>query len=187
MPDISRFLPMMPWEGPPLPRGMKKEWPKTTAEGEIKLPSVKLPEKLPFEDTVNKGINKVVHAVNNFPPIRAINAIGARIPYPGEVRVGTPLGSIKIPPLNLPRLELPELDERHMQAMKAAVGQDLSYLPGLIPGVGDVIADMVEDTFGAKIHETLTPDEYEDFKRWDKKSPSTTIAMAQTLVRRKGK
>lgn len=156
---------------------------------EIRMPDIKFPDKLPFESKVNKGVNKIVHAVNNFPLIRAINSIGDRLPYPGEVRMGTPLGDIRLPPLNLPRLEFPELEERHMQAVKAAIGQDLAYIPGLIPGVGDVVADMIEDTFGAKIHETLTPEEFTTFKRWDKKSPLTTVAMIQTLVEeaRKGK
>ena len=141
------------------------------------------PSKLPFESELRSLLNRASH-VSNSVPIRMLNQFISSTPYLAEKQVGTPLGLVKLPPLDLPVVKVPEMDDRQMEAMKAAIGKDLSYIPALIPVVGDTLANITSDTFEAKISEILTSDEWGEFKRWDKKSPLSAIAMAQTLVRR---
>lgn len=151
---------------------------------EIKAPTIKLPATLPFEGAVDRALNSLAQKIEQSPSTQTLRKIHEKLPYLSEAKVGTPLGDIKLPSLEPPFLEPPRIDDRRREALKAAIGQDLSYFPGLIPVVGDIVADGMEDIFGAKIYETLTPEEFREFQSWDKKSPLSSIAMIQTFIRR---
>lgn len=150
---------------------------------EIKVPIIKLPATLPFESTVDRALTSLAQRLEQSPPTQMLRKIHGKLPYLSEAKVGTPLGDIKLPSLELPYIEPPKIDARRREALKAAIGQDLSYFPGLIPIVGDIVADLVEDVFAAKIYETLTPEERKLYLEWDKKSPLSTVAMIQAFMR----
>lgn len=156
---------------------------------ELKLPKpihkalTSAPARLPFESVLDRVLDRISAKLEQAAPTRFTRSLGKKIPYPAEFRVNTPLGNIGLPSLDLPRLDVPELDNRRKEAIKAAIGQDLSYFPGLIPVVGDIAANAIEDVFFGKIHEVLTPEELRKFVQWNKKSPLSTVAMLQTFIR----
>lgn len=178
--------------------GAKWRWPKAEARPggppEIKLPQGlvnalgSIPDRMPFEDTIDRALDDAADKIASHPLMRKLEELHSRIPVVPSVEVGTPLGKIKTPELALPKPSPPEVDDRKKEAIKAAVADDLTGLIEKIPVVGAAaapISDGLEDTFMAKIHDTLTPEEYELFKKKDKISPLTTLAMVDTLIRRK--
>lgn len=74
------------------------------------------------------------------------------------------------------------MDDRRKHATKAAVAQDLAFVVGFVPVLGDAIADVVEDAYFRNIQETLTPAEFETYKQLDIYNPSV-IAMLRTLTK----
>ena len=157
---------------------------------EIHLPIPKLPDRLPFEPLLERISFAVARKVTSFPLVKAIDSVGQKIPYPAEGRIGTPFGSVRLPPLNIPTMKVPKMDERQIEAFKASVGKDLVELlakipyASTIPGVGEAI-EAVADTYAAKIHESMTPEQYEVFKKWEKKSPASCVAVIQSFIREK--
>lgn len=100
-----------------------------------------------------------------------------------ETAVPTPFGTVHLPEKELFRPpRLPPLDQKSMAAMKHAIAIDLSFVPGLIPWVGDVVADIVEDLHVAELRKILTSAQYDEFLRQDKVSPAT-IAMMRALTK----
>jgi len=99
-----------------------------------------------------------------------------------EKRIPTPFGAVHLPEKKIEPPKLPRLDEKSRSAMKHAIAIDLSMIPGLIPWVGDVVADVVEDLHGAELRKILTTKEYDRFLIEDKVAPAT-IAMARTLTK----
>jgi hypothetical protein len=97
-----------------------------------------------------------------------------------ETSIPTPFGQVSLPEYKIDRPRLPTFNEKNTRAMKQALGIDLSMIPGLIPIVGDILADVVEDLHGAELRKILTPKQYDEYLKQDKVAPST-IAMARTL------
>lgn len=137
--------------------------------------------KLPFEDRVASGLNRVARAINESPPTRLLTKIQEKAPRLPELIVPTPLGTVGLPEISLPTPGLPQFNERKRKALKAAIGSDLGSLIGLIPVIGDAAGDLVEDMYGAEIRGNLTEGEYEQYKKWDKIGPST-MAMIRTFI-----
>ncbi|HUV52311.1 MAG TPA: hypothetical protein VMW64_04465 [Dehalococcoidia bacterium] len=96
--------------------------------------------------------------------------------------IPTPFGKVSLPEHKIGLPKMPSLDKRTGSAMKHAVGIDLSIIPGLLPFVGDVVADVVEDLHGAELRKILTSKEYDEFLKQDKIAPAI-IAMARTLTK----
>ena len=96
--------------------------------------------------------------------------------------IPTPFGAVHLPEKKIELPKLPAFDEKSRDAMKHAIGIDLSMIPGLIPFVGDVVADIVEDLHAAELRKILTSKQYDEFLRQDKIAPAT-IAMARTLTK----
>ena len=99
-----------------------------------------------------------------------------------ETRIPTPFGAVHLPEKKIELPKLPSLDEKSRDAMKHAIAIDLSMIPAMIPWVGDVVADVVEDLHGAELRKILTSKEYDEFLKQDKVAPAT-IAMARTLTK----
>jgi len=99
-----------------------------------------------------------------------------------ETRIPTPFGAVHLPEKKIELPKLPPFDEKSREAMKHAIGIDLSMIPGMIPFVGDVVADVVEDLHGAELRKVLTTKQYDRFLIEDKVAPAT-IAMARTLTK----
>lgn len=152
---------------------------------EIKLPIPRFPDRLPFESTLEKTMMVVGKKIEAFPLVKAADALVNKLPYPAEGTLNTPFGSVRVPPLNLPRFKMPDMDERQMQALRASAGKDLAELIQMVPVVGPHIAEPIADTFAAKLHSSMTAEEYEEYKRWEKKSPLSAIATIQTFVKGK--
>jgi len=99
-----------------------------------------------------------------------------------KTRVPTPFGTVYLPEHKIGLPKLPSLDEKGRAAMKHAVAIDLSMIPGMLPFVGDVVADVVEDLHGAELRKVLTSRQYDEFLKQDKVAPAT-IAMMRTLTK----
>ena len=191
--DISRFLPMMPWEGPPLPRGMKKEWPKPTEAGEIHFPKPPaVLSRLPFESQVDKVLDKVNEAIRENPITKAAERIYQKLPKTPAITFPTPLGEVKLPAMNpLPPPMPPQIDARRKDILKASLGVDLASIPGyLVPVIGDYIEEEVGDLYMRRMKELMTPEEFASFQKFDAVNPLDTLAawraLMQTDRKRKG-
>jgi len=99
-----------------------------------------------------------------------------------STRIPTPFGAVHLPEKKIELPKLPTIDEKNREAMKHAIAIDLSLIPAMIPWVGDVVADVVEDLHFAELRKTLTPKQYDEFIKQDKIAPAT-IAMARTLTK----
>lgn len=155
---------------------------------EIRLPDLplRLPEKLPLEDVVSRGVDQLFSIVERDPLLNALNRLVEKIPVIPEKTYPTPWGTYKSPEFYVPKLTPAKFDERQREAMKAATIVDISSLISKIPWLGTFaspIADAVEDTAYAKIHDTLTPEEDRLFKSYDKVDPLSSIAVIRTMVR----
>ncbi|GAH20134.1 unnamed protein product, partial [marine sediment metagenome] len=62
------------------------------------------------------------------------------------------------------------------------VAIDGAMVPGMIPWVGDVVSDIVEDLHFAELRKILTASQYDEFIRQDKIAPAT-IAMMRALTK----
>jgi len=99
-----------------------------------------------------------------------------------ETRIPTPFGAVHLPEKKLERPKLPPFDEKSRGAMKHAIGIDLSLIPAMIPWVGDIVADVVEDLHFAELRKSLTSKQYDEFIQQDKIAPAV-IAMARALTK----
>ena len=96
--------------------------------------------------------------------------------------IPTPFGSIHLPEHKVKLPKLPSFDEKSRAAMKHAIAIDGSMVPGLIPVVGDVVADVVEDLHFAELRKILTASQYDEFIKQDKIAPAT-IAIMRALTK----
>ncbi|MBA7617005.1 hypothetical protein ES703_24309 [subsurface metagenome] len=99
-----------------------------------------------------------------------------------ETKIPTPFGNVHLPEHKIGPPRLPPFDEKSRAAMKHALAIDLSMLPGMIPIIGDVVADVVEDLHSAELRKVLTSQQYGEFLKQDKIAPAT-IAMARALTK----
>lgn len=135
-------------------------------------------------DPLDIIINQANRAFNGLADSRAGTALSSvrnKLPSIQELNIPTPFGRIKTPEFSLPDIRSVQLDQRKRDAIKAAVGSDLAQIIALIPGVGDIAADIIEDTFGEKIRESMTPEQYANYMRHDKLGPST-VAVIRTFT-----
>jgi hypothetical protein len=96
------------------------------------------------------------------------------------IKLPTPFGKeISLPALETPPLELPSMpDERGRRAIGHGLGQDLAQVIGIVPWVGDLLHDMLEDMHQAEINKILTAEELKKFNEYNKVLPSS-VAMAR--------
>lgn len=159
---------------------------------EIRLPQGiqdllrRLPTELPLESTIDRALDELERRVAALPTTRILENLHSKLPVIPEVEVGTPLGMIKTPEISLPVPALPKIDDRRRTAVKAAIATDLSAVIGMIPVVGDVVADVVEDIYGARIRKVLTKEEMDTYMKYDKLGPST-YAMLRAFIRRRSR
>lgn len=99
-----------------------------------------------------------------------------------ETTIPTPFGAVHLPEYKIERPKLPPFDAQSRKAMLHAIAIDVSMVPGLLPFVGDVVADVVEDLHTAEIRKILNPKQYDEFLKQDKVAPAT-IAMARALTK----
>jgi hypothetical protein len=98
-----------------------------------------------------------------------------------KIEVPTPFGAVNIPFPKLPSLEDPKMDERRSKALGHAVGEDLSMIIALVPLVGDIVADVLEDLHASEIKKVLSPSEFDTYMENNKVAPSA-IAMLRTFM-----
>jgi len=96
--------------------------------------------------------------------------------------IPTPFGKVSLPEHKIGLPKLPSFDEKSRDAMKHAIAIDGSMVPGMIPWVGDVVADVIEDLHFAELRKILTADQYNEFIKQDKIAPAI-IAMARALTK----
>lgn len=132
-----------------------------------------IPDKFPLEDHIDVVIDRVGEHIKSSRPVQFMNSIQERLPFIPEQKLNTPFGSIITPEFSAPKIVPEGLDSRRKEALKTAIAIDISSAVGMIPVVGDVLSDIVEDTYGAKLRDTLTPDELDLYTKYDKLGPST--------------
>ena len=95
----------------------------------------------------------------------------------------TPFGKINLPRMETPVLRLPEVDDRRKEAIKHAVGSDLTGALGIVPLVGSFLAGQIADLHFAEMRRLLTGQEMNRFIEADKRIPSNAGALAYSFVR----
>lgn len=99
-----------------------------------------------------------------------------------SIAIPTPFGTLHTLAIQTPPMKLPNKpDKREFAALRLAIGQDVATLFGLIPYVGDILSEKIDDMHEAEIMRTLDKDEYAKFVNNAKVFPST-VAMGQTLL-----
>ena len=99
-----------------------------------------------------------------------------------ETTIPTPFGKVHLPEHKVGLPKIPEFDEKTRSAMGHAIAIDGSMVPGMVPWVGDVLADVVEDLHFAELRKILTTEQYNEFIKQDKVAPAT-IAMMRALTK----
>jgi hypothetical protein len=103
------------------------------------------------------------------------------VPEKEDIEILTPFGVVNLPFPKLPSLESPKMDDRRSKALGHALGEDLSTIIALVPLVGDIVADVLEDLHASEIKKTLTPSEFDAYMENNKAAPST-VAMLRTFM-----
>ena len=99
--------------------------------------------------------------------------------------IPTPFGSIKLPDLETPPIKLPAMPDEHARrAIGHGLGEDAAQIVGLIPWIGGIIEDALEDMHHVEIKKILTADEYSRYAEYNKSLP-TTLALARVLCFKK--
>lgn len=101
-----------------------------------------------------------------------------------EITIPSPFGTVKLPKYGFPPLKPPVIDARRRKALGHAVGVTAAQVVGLIPWIGDVVADVVEDLHGKEIKSILTSEEYSEYLKHDKVAPSI-VAMVRTFIHKR--
>lgn len=175
-------MPARKYEPPP---EFREKMQRLVPKMEQSVEHPKLPAKafsLNPVDAVVAGVNNLMAKAADSPIGRGINNASKHLPYLRERPFATPFGRVKLPEVKLPELHEIELDARKREALKAAVGIDASMVIAIVPIVGDVIADIVEDVHQEAVRDTLNSEEMRAYTRYDKLGPST-LAMARTFMR----
>jgi len=138
-----------------------------------------------LEDVTDLVVEVLTELLNNFlieaPPGFLYNFVQRNLPSVAEFSLPTPLGRVTTPEIGLPEISVLALDTRKREAIKATLAIDFSSAIALFPGVGDAIADVIEDTYGAKLRELLTDSERRNYAKFDKLGPST-VAIARVFM-----
>lgn len=139
--------------------------------------------ELPFERQVDAALDNAEAKIAGHPVTKRLQEFHARLPAIPARDIPTPLGTVRIPEVKPPGPTPPKIDSRRREAMKAAIAIDVSSVVGVIPIVGDAVADVVEDVYAAKLRESLTTEEMDKYIKYDKLGPST-LALARTFAGR---
>ena len=150
----------------------------------VEFPEPKALPPNPVEAIVT-AVNGLMSKVAESPVGRGINRASERLPHLRERPFTTPFGRVKLPEVKLPEIHEVELDEHKREALKATVGIDAAQVFGLVPVVGDALADVIEDVHNEALRDTLNDSEIRAYTKYDKLGPST-LAMARTFMRRNG-
>lgn len=138
-----------------------------------------------LEDVTDLVVEVLTELLNSVfikaPPGALYSFVQRSLPSLREINLPTPLGSVTTPEIGLPEISVLALDTRKREALKATLAIDFSGAIALFPGVGDAIADVIEDTYGAKLRGILTDREMGDYTKFDKLGPST-VALARVFM-----
>ena len=141
------------------------------------------PDTLPLEAQIHRGLNAASGRISRSRLGSALRRLDDQSPSVASVEVSTPFGPINTPSITLPELSPPALDDRQRQAVKAAVAMDLAALVAIIPVVGDIIGNAIQDTYRPELQKLLHSSEAPGFNERNKISPSTTVALLQAIVK----
>lgn len=100
-----------------------------------------------------------------------------------SVKLPTPFGGeISLPALGGPPVSFPQPPNgRNSKVIAHGLGQDLAQLVDYIPWVGTVIADILDDMHQAEIVKLLSPEEFQQFVKYNKVMPSS-VALARAVL-----
>mgnify|MGYP001586670363 FL=1 len=95
--------------------------------------------------------------------------------------VPTPFGKVSLPNLETPPMRMPSRpDGRTRKVVAQGLGEDLAGVFGIIPWIGDIIGDVIEDVHAVEIRKLLSSEEFSVFLENNKGLP-TTLALIRTL------
>ena len=97
--------------------------------------------------------------------------------------IATPFGKAEFGGVEIPPLKLPTLSESHKRAFAHTLGIEGTRLIGMIPYVGEWIANNVGAMHAHEIKKILTPEEFEKYMRWDRVYPDA-IAFLRSRIGR---
>lgn len=99
-----------------------------------------------------------------------------------SLKLPTPFGgTISTPPLETPPLSLPAMpDARTAKAIGHGLGEDAAGIIGMVPFLGEIIEDALQDMHHVEIKNILTDAEYRAFANYNKSFPSA-VALARAL------
>jgi hypothetical protein len=136
-----------------------------------------------LEKQVDQALNGISGQISKSRVGAALRYLDDNSPSIESVELPTPFGPNITPHLTLPELSPPSLDGRQRRAVKAAVAMDLAALVAIVPVVGDIIGNAIQDTYRLQLLKLLDPSELPGFNERNKVSPSTTVALLQAMVR----
>jgi len=99
-----------------------------------------------------------------------------------KVPVPTPFGRVEVPWPEPPPLKPPKMTKRRHDAMKHATAITGAQIFGLIPVLGDAMADVAEDLHGKELRRLLTEEELNEYTKQDKVAPSV-VALGRTFIK----
>lgn len=99
-----------------------------------------------------------------------------------KINVPTPFGKVNLPALDMPDIKKPHIDQGRKEALKHSVGSDLSMVVSLIPVVGDLVGQFLEDVHVGGIFDRLTPQEIRLYTKYNKIYPLNTLALLRTFM-----
>ena len=101
-----------------------------------------------------------------------------------DIPFSTPFGRVHFPQPELPPVRLAfNIDARRREALVQGFGADGSKVLGLIPVVGEFLADAVQDTHRGEIRRMLTTQEMDSFVKYTKVSPFDSLALLRTFLK----
>lgn len=102
-----------------------------------------------------------------------------------ETVMPTPFGKVTLPAMETPPLKLPGMPDDHgRKAIMHGVGEDLAQVFGVVPWIGSMVEDALEDMHHSEIRRMLTKEEYDTFSEYNKALP-TSIALARMFMFKK--
>ena len=132
-------------------------------------------------DGIISVANNILNKVSDSPVGRVINRASEVLPQLQERDAYLPFGHVRLPEVKIPELEHLELDDRKRDIVKQAVGIDVAQVAGVVPVLGDLVADVIEDTHAEAMRDLLSDTELSTYLKHDKLGPST-MAVARTFM-----
>lgn len=93
-----------------------------------------------------------------------------------EQKIRAPFGAISLPDFPSVPTSL-NIDERRREVIKQTIGADAASIIGIIPYVGQFLAEQIGDLHMFEVTKILNKEELEGYMEWEKRFPTNTLPM----------